>query len=83
MRGETIRIPAVAVAKVLDPTGAGDAFRAGVLKAFKQNLPWDAACRMGVTVASFSVEHYGTQQHDFDWESFCGRYESAFGRLAP
>ncbi len=79
--GDKIPIPAVKAEKVLDPTGAGDAFRAGVLKAFKLNLPWDVACMMGVTVASFSVEHYGTQEHDFTWESFCGRYERAFGAL--
>ena len=39
--GDRLLIPAIPVSKVLDPTGAGDAFRAGVLKARAMNLPWD------------------------------------------
>lgn len=79
--GDRLLIPAVSVSQVLDPTGAGDAFRAGILKAKKLGLPWDIACQMGVTVASFSVEHYGTQEHELDWDLFCNRYRSAFGDL--
>jgi adenosine kinase len=80
--GDRLLIPAVPVRKVFDPTGAGDAFRAGVLKARAMNLPWNIACRMGATVASFSLEHYGTQEHRFSWEQFCERYSSAYGPLA-
>ncbi len=81
MHGDKLLIPAITPDRVVDPTGAGDAFRSGVLKAIKMNLPWDIACQMGVTVASFSVEHYGTQEHQFNWESFCERYGRAFGPL--
>ncbi|MCE5334053.1 MAG: carbohydrate kinase family protein [Desulfobacteraceae bacterium] len=81
VKGDKILIPAVAVKEVLDPTGAGDALRAGILKALAMNLPWDIACQMGVTVASFSVEHHGTQEHRFDWDVFCSRYRTAFGEL--
>jgi adenosine kinase len=80
--GDRAVIPAIPVSKVLDPTGAGDAFRAGLLKARAMNLPWITACRMGATVASFSLEHYGTQEHRFSWEEFCERYSSAYGSLA-
>lgn len=80
-KGERQLIPAVPPEKVLDPTGAGDAFRAGLLKAQILGLPWDIACQMGAVVASFSVEHYGTQEHRFDWSAFCQRYETAFGML--
>jgi adenosine kinase len=81
MGGDRLLIPAVPVRNVLDPTGAGDAFRAGVLKALTMNLPWDVACQMGAAVASFSLEHYGTQEHTFSWEQFCERYSSAYGAL--
>ncbi len=74
-------IPAVATDNVLDPTGAGDTFRAGVLKALAMKLPWDVACKMGATAASFSVQHYGTQEHKFSWAEFCLRYEKAYGPL--
>ncbi len=76
---EKFLIPAVPAGKVLDPTGAGDTFRAGVLKARARKLPWEVACRMGATAASFSVEHYGTQEHKFSWDEFCRRYERVFG----
>jgi adenosine kinase len=79
--GDRLLIPPVPVSNVLDPTGAGDAFRAGVLKALQMDFPWDVACQMGATVASFSLEHYGTQEHRFDWEKFCERYSKAYGAL--
>jgi len=79
--GDRILIPPIQVRNVLDPTGAGDAFRAGVLKALTMDLPWDIACQMGATVASFSLEYHGTQEHSFDWERFCERYGSAYGTL--
>ncbi len=78
IRGDKVLIPAIPVAKVVDPTGAGDAFRAGLLKAWAMNLPWDVACRMGAAVASFSIEHYGTQEHRFTWDELRQRYSSAY-----
>lgn len=81
IRGDRLLIPAVPARKVLDPTGAGDAFRAGVLKGRAMNLPWNTACQMGAAVASFSLEYYGTQEHKFSWEEFCERYRSAYGPL--
>jgi adenosine kinase len=79
--GDRLLIPSVSVPNVLDPTGAGDAFRAGVLKARTMDLPWDVACQMGATAASFCIEHHGTQEHRFNWESFCQRYSSTYGAL--
>jgi adenosine kinase len=80
-RGDKILIPAVPTTRVMDPTGAGDALRAGVLKGRKLGLPWDTSCQLGVTAASFAVEHYGTQEHQISWEIFCLRYEDTFGPL--
>ncbi len=79
--GDRLLIPAVPALKVFDPTGAGDAFRGGLLKARTMKLSWDIACQMGATVASFSLEHYGTQEHRFSWEQFCDRYSSTYGAL--
>jgi adenosine kinase len=79
--GDRLLIPSVQVRNVLDPTGAGDAFRAGVLKALTLDLPWDVACQMGAAVASFSLEHHGTQEHQFNWAGFCERYSATYGAL--
>ncbi len=79
--GDRLLIPSVPVKNVLDPTGAGDAFRAGVLKALTLDLPWDIACQMGAAVASFSLEHHGTQEHQLNWAKFCERYSATYGAL--
>jgi adenosine kinase len=80
-QGEKILIPAVPVKDVLDPTGAGDAFRAGVLKGRALELDWETCCQMGTVAAAYAVEHYGTQEHRLDWQAFCQRYDVNFGPL--
>ncbi len=58
-------MPAVKVDNAPDPTGAGDAFRAGVLKGLTQDMPLEEAARLGAVCASFCVEKHGTQAHSF------------------
>lgn len=77
--GRAEHVPAVAVAVAADPTGAGDAYRAGLLKGLIQGLPVIEAARIGSTVASFCVEHYGTQGHVFTLRECRERHEAAFG----
>lgn len=74
-----IRIPAVPAAKVADPTGAGDAFRAGLLKGLVTGRHLEAAARMGAVCASFAVECLGTQEHAFTLEGFWERCRASFG----
>ncbi|NSW84957.1 MAG: carbohydrate kinase family protein [Syntrophobacteraceae bacterium] len=81
MHRDKVLIPAVPAGNVLDPTGAGDAFRAGLLKGWSLKLPWDICCQMGATAATYAVEHYGTQEHVLDWDTFCRRYDEHFGPL--
>ncbi len=80
-QGEKTFIPAIPVHEVLDPTGAGDAFRAGLLKGLCLELPWEICCQMGAVSAAYAVEQYGTQEHFLRWASFCRRYEVQFGTL--
>jgi len=56
-------IPAEPVERVLDPTGAGDAYRAGVLRALKHNKWWKEGMQLGSKLASACVQAYGTQEH--------------------
>jgi adenosine kinase len=73
------KIPAVKTRQVADPTGAGDAYRAGVIKGLIQQKSIGNAARMGATCAAYSVECYGTQEHHFTMESFRKRYKENFG----
>jgi adenosine kinase len=68
-------------ADVLDPTGAGDAHRAGLLKGLSRGLQMDAAARLGSVSASFALERTGTQEHSFTVEAFLDRYADTFGRV--
>ncbi|NLI83544.1 MAG: carbohydrate kinase family protein [Deltaproteobacteria bacterium] len=79
---ERILVPAVPVATVVDPTGAGDAFRAGLLMGWKMGMAWEVSCQMGAVTAVYAVEHYGTQEHYLAWDGFCRHYEKHFGPLA-
>lgn len=78
--GEIINIPIVPV-KALDPTGAGDAYRAGFLLAFTRNYPLETCGRIGATVASFAVQSIGCQTDLPSWEKMKDRYEEHFGQL--
>ncbi|MFA6393898.1 MAG: carbohydrate kinase family protein [Patescibacteria group bacterium] len=62
-------------AKVLkDPTGAGDAYRAGLIKGLALGWELEKCAQLASTVASYAVEKYGTQKHYFSWKDLEGRY---------
>jgi adenosine kinase len=76
-------IPAVPAMTVADPTGAGDAYRAGLIKGLILRHPWTIAARMGAVLASFSVEQQGTQEHQLELADFWERYAENFGPAPP
>jgi adenosine kinase len=76
--GET-RAPAYAVQEAKDPTGAGDAYRAGLLKGLSQGESLVRAAAMGAVCASFCVERHGTQEHAFTEEEFRARLDDLGG----
>jgi len=61
-----------------DPTGAGDAYRAGFFCAYLLGYNWKTCAQMGATAASYAIENYGTQNHFFTKEEFLNRYQSVF-----
>ncbi|MGB2583365.1 MAG: carbohydrate kinase family protein [Dehalococcoidia bacterium] len=63
-------IPTVEPKRVVDPTGAGDAYRAGLIRGLIQGKSIEQCAMMGSVCASFAVEHYGTQEHFFSLEEF-------------
>lgn len=72
-------VPAVPAMQVKDPTGAGDAYRAGLLKGLILKQPWSIAACMGAVLASFAVEQQGTQEHQLEEADFWERYRENFG----
>ncbi len=72
-------IHAVPIENVADPTGAGDAQRAGLLKGLSCGLSVPEAARLGAVTASYAIEKIGTQEHAFSQEEFKRRYERSFG----
>ena len=65
--------------RVLDPTGAGDAYRAGLIKGLVLGKELAQAASMGATCASYAIEHQGTQEHAFTLDGFWTRYRQNFG----
>jgi len=74
-------IPAARVSKVIDPTGAGDAFRAGLIKGLVMGKNIEASTKMGAVTATYAIEKYGTQEHHYTYEEFVERYRSNFGEF--
>lgn len=69
------RIPAAVPRKIIDPTGAGDAYRAGFLAGYLRGFPLDICGRMGSIAAVYTVEKYGTTTHRFTQKEFMNRYK--------
>ena len=77
---EELIIPVIPV-RAVDPTGAGDAYRAGFLLAFTRGYSLSTCGKIGSTVASFVVETRGCQTGLPTWEEMKTRYEANFGKL--
>jgi adenosine kinase len=75
---EYYQIPAVPPLKVAEPTGAGDAFRGGLLRGIQLGLPWEMVGRMGALAATYVLEQIGTQNHNFTPEEFIARFREHF-----
>lgn len=79
--GTDIMIPSYAVENVCDPTGAGDAQRAGLLKGLASGMEMTEAAKLGSITASYAIECLGTQEHGYSREQFRDRYEKLFGKF--
>jgi len=78
--GEEIHIPPVPLRRFADPTGAGDAYRAGLLTGRRNDLSWLEAGRLGALTAAYALEEHGTQQHRYTAQEFAARYFECFER---
>jgi adenosine kinase len=75
---ETIRIPAVWPEREQDPTGCGDAYRAGLLYGIAHGWDWQKTGRLASLLGSIKIAERGGQNHRFDRASLAARFERAF-----
>ncbi len=74
-----IDIPAAQAREVLDPTGCGDAYRAGLLYGLMHDLDWEVTGRVAALMGAIKIERHGTQNHRFERDEFADRYRESFG----
>jgi adenosine kinase len=77
--GRVIEIPPVRAGKIVDPTGCGDAYRAGLLHARALGRPWEIAGRLGSLLGSYQVEVEGTQNLRVELPAVRSRFQREFG----
>ena len=78
--GERIDIPAGSPTALADPTGCGDAFRAGLIYGLQQGMDWETTGRVASLMGTIKIERPGTQNHRFSMEDFAARYKQEFER---
>ena len=77
--GEQINVKSCPPKSCDDPTGAGDAFRAGFFVGFERGYNFKTCGQLGAVAASYAIETYGTQTHRFTLPEFSERYEKNYG----
>jgi adenosine kinase len=79
---ELLEVPAAKNVKPVEPTGVGDAFRAGFLAALGWGLSLERAAQVGCVLAAYVVETVGPQEYSFTAEQFIGRVRESYGDAA-
>ena len=74
-----IEIPTATPKAVLDPTGCGDAYRAGILYGLMHDMDWETTGRIASLMGAIKVEQHGTQNHHFERAQFHARFKESFG----
>ncbi|MDH3326740.1 MAG: carbohydrate kinase family protein [Gammaproteobacteria bacterium] len=72
-------IPAAKAKSLIDPTGCGDAYRAGLLYGIMNDLDWETTGRIASLIGAIKMASHGPQNHQFDKKSFAALYEENFG----
>ena len=76
--GQVVTIPAVAPAALVDPTGCGDAYRAGLLYGIGQGWDWEKTGRLAALLGTLKIGSQGGQNHIVDREALASLYARAF-----
>jgi adenosine kinase len=79
-KGRELVIPTAKPNEVVDPTGCGDAYRAGIIHGLLHGLDWETTGRIASLIGAIKIETRGTQNHSFTASEFEQRYQASFGR---
>jgi len=79
-KGQEYRIPTARPTAVVDPTGCGDAYRAGLIHGLLHGLDWETTGRIASLLGAIKIESRGTQNHRFTAAQFEQRYRENFGQ---
>lgn len=78
-RNETVRVRAAKPTRVVDPTGAGDAYRAGLLKGYFEDAGLEEMGKYASVTSVYAVEHLGATEHRYTLDEFYERYRENYG----
>jgi adenosine kinase len=81
--GKRHEIPSVKAEKVVDPTGCGDAYRAGLLYGIAKGWSWDETGRLASLMGAIKIAHRGAQNHSLSRSEIDARFKRAFGHSPP
>lgn len=76
--GRCIDIPAVTPDAVVDPTGCGDAYRAGLLHGINQGWAWEKTGRLASLMGAIKIAHRGGQNHKPTYDEIAEHYQTTF-----
>jgi adenosine kinase len=79
VNGKRIDIPTATPRAIKDPTGCGDAYRAGLIYGIQKGLDWETTGRIASLIGTIKIEHDGPQNHTFTMAEFGARFKEAFG----
>jgi adenosine kinase len=74
-----VDVPAASPQAIVDPTGGGDAFRAGLIVGLVRGYSWEVTGRLGALAATYCLEQVGTMNHCYTLPEFVARYRENFG----
>ncbi len=78
-KGKIHVIPVARTQHIVDPTGCGDAYRAGLLYGIARGMDWETTGRIAALMGAIKIEHHGTQNHRIDAAGFADRFRHEFG----
>lgn len=78
-RQKEYQIPVAHTDSMVDPTGCGDAYRAGLIYGLMQGMEWEVTGRIAALMGAIKIEKAGTQNHRFTMDEFHTRFRDFFG----